>query len=211
VYTKLGVHDLSGALNGLPSLTPAAAQRERLRAVGTYDDHPMRQSDPHLFPHQLTRGTTRPSAASREETDHDAGGLAQPDDACNPLESAADSDAARSYAKEKRRGRDSNPRYRLIAVRRFSKPLPSATRPPLPRAVLASFLAVNRVPVGPWDSPQLTGIRPEQSTRICPRVPDGAKQSAQPGSASGGVPRALPVPVAATCTAAGGVGRRGSR
>jgi integrase/recombinase XerD len=33
----------------------------------------------------------------------------------------------------KRRGRDSNPRYNLKVVRRFSKPLPSATRPPLHR------------------------------------------------------------------------------
>ena len=32
---------------------------------------------------------------------------------------------------EKRRGRDSNPRYGYEPVRRFSKPLPSATRPPL--------------------------------------------------------------------------------
>ena len=34
-------------------------------------------------------------------------------------------------SKNERRGRDSNPRYGLIPVRRFSKPLPSATRPPL--------------------------------------------------------------------------------
>src|SRR5581483_3780514 len=30
-----------------------------------------------------------------------------------------------------RRGRDSNPRYRFWPVQRFSKPPPSATRPPL--------------------------------------------------------------------------------
>ena len=33
--------------------------------------------------------------------------------------------------RKNRRGRDSNPRYELLPIRRFSKPLPSAARPPL--------------------------------------------------------------------------------
>ncbi len=40
-------------------------------------------------------------------------------------------DDCRSMSTIKRRGRDSNPWYKLILVRRFSKPLPSATRSPL--------------------------------------------------------------------------------
>ena len=40
---------------------------------------------------------------------------------------------------DKRRGRDSNPRYQLKPVRRFSKPLPSATRPPLQVLAITVF------------------------------------------------------------------------
>ncbi len=41
VYTKLGVHDLSKALSGLPSLTGGAPSRERMRATGTDHTQPL--------------------------------------------------------------------------------------------------------------------------------------------------------------------------
>jgi hypothetical protein len=65
VYGKLGVHDLKGALDGLPRPTRAACGPERLRATGTCSDTPTVISDHHLFPHQLTRETQRMSATSR--------------------------------------------------------------------------------------------------------------------------------------------------
>jgi hypothetical protein len=40
VYTKLGVHDLTGALDALPSLTGDEPTSEAARATGTYDTTP---------------------------------------------------------------------------------------------------------------------------------------------------------------------------
>ena len=41
--------------------------------------------------------------------------------------------------KPQRRGRDSNPRYGRSPIRRFSKPLPSATRPPLQNFICSTL------------------------------------------------------------------------
>ena len=43
-----------------------------------------------------------------------------------------------------RRGRDSNPRYRLLPVRRFSKPLLSTTQPPLRALIINSLCPLAR-------------------------------------------------------------------
>jgi integrase len=59
VYTKLGIHDLTGALDGLPNLTPAASGQERLRATGSLNDRPVAPIDSRLFPRQLERRAQR--------------------------------------------------------------------------------------------------------------------------------------------------------
>ena len=51
-----------------------------------------------------------------------------------------------------RRGRDSNPRYKLKLVRRFSKPLPSATRPPLRKEVGVVYTGPRAIASGIWDA-----------------------------------------------------------
>ncbi len=89
--------------------------------------------DPHPFAHQLGRETPPPSAALCD--DASAAGL--PGDTHTHCELRKKA----TLCEIERRGRDSNPRYRFKAVRRFSKPLPSATRPPLqispgPRAAI---------------------------------------------------------------------------
>ncbi len=50
--------------------------------------------------------------------------------------------------KKRRKGGDSNPRYEHIPVRRFSKPLPSATRPPFQnkKTYLVLFLFIFFIP-----------------------------------------------------------------
>ena len=58
-YTKLGVHDLTGALDALPSLTGGAPERERMRATGTYASH----ATPPQLPQQLERETVRADAS----------------------------------------------------------------------------------------------------------------------------------------------------
>ncbi len=90
VYTKLGVHDLTGALDGLPSLTPAAPDRERLRATGT--DNAV--ADPRLYPRQLERETV-PSGAN---TCDEARATRRIGSARKPLENKAKRDAMRSDA-----------------------------------------------------------------------------------------------------------------
>ena len=63
VYTRLGVNDLAGALDALPSSTGDAPQREPMRATGTYDSSPEAPTDPPQYPPhlppQLGRETVR--------------------------------------------------------------------------------------------------------------------------------------------------------
>ncbi len=71
VYTKLGVHDLSKALSGLPSLTGGAPARERMRATGTDHTQPLpagsedAQQQRVQKCRQNEREGQRPGAASR--------------------------------------------------------------------------------------------------------------------------------------------------
>lgn len=74
VYTSLGIHDLAGALDALPSVVDDRPGTERLRATGTYDgsatDAPI---DPHQYPHQLERGTVRSHATACAKDSNTAG------------------------------------------------------------------------------------------------------------------------------------------
>ena len=94
VYSKLGVHDLSGALDGLPSLAPTAPQRERLRATGTCDDKRTAMSEHRLYPRQLGRETVRDGATSCDKTRARACAV----DARNPLSATKQCEVVRADA-----------------------------------------------------------------------------------------------------------------
>jgi len=70
VYTKLGVHDLAGALDGLPGMTGEPPERQRLCATGTDNASTEAPIDPHLkLRHQsrhLGCETVRKNAALRD-------------------------------------------------------------------------------------------------------------------------------------------------
>ena len=95
VYTKLGVHDLAGALDRLPAPAPARPDRETLRATGTDaaaagylpDDH--QQYTP-----QRARETAQPGAAGRGDLTAEP----IPSDARKALACAEQDNAARPGA-----------------------------------------------------------------------------------------------------------------
>ncbi len=97
VYTSLGIHDLTGALDALPSVADDRRDAERLRATGTYDgsaaDTP---ADPHQYPHQLERETVRSRAAACVRDSADA----QSGDVRKPLPTTAQRETVRSNARE---------------------------------------------------------------------------------------------------------------
>ncbi len=66
VYTKLGVHDLTVALENLPDLRPVSEPPEQLLATGTDSGEGIGAgaTAPPLKPQQLARETTRAAAAS---------------------------------------------------------------------------------------------------------------------------------------------------
>tara|TARA_Y100000588_G_scaffold300283_1_gene321778 strand:- start:2671 stop:3258 length:588 start_codon:yes stop_codon:yes gene_type:complete len=70
VYTKLGFHDLVGALDGLPAMGPTTAAPQSLRATGTYDSSPTK--DPPQIPQQSARETVQ-SEATRRDAHHRSG------------------------------------------------------------------------------------------------------------------------------------------
>ena len=71
VYTRLGVHDLAGALENLPGTTPRRTEDEALRATGTDDAMAevadASQHDPQLYPQQLGRDRAHRSAAHHND------------------------------------------------------------------------------------------------------------------------------------------------
>ncbi len=70
VYTKLSVHDLVSALDGLPAMGPTTAAPQSLRATGTYDSSPTK--DPPQIPQQSARETVQ-SEATRRDAHHRSG------------------------------------------------------------------------------------------------------------------------------------------
>ena len=67
VYCRLGVRDLAGALDSLPSLVGNTPERERMRATGTDDARAEPPTDPRLKPRQLERESVRPGATSCDD------------------------------------------------------------------------------------------------------------------------------------------------
>ncbi len=64
IYTSLGIHDLSSALDGLPDLDDDQPQVERLRATGTYDGSAENHSASHRLNSHLTARENVQSAAT---------------------------------------------------------------------------------------------------------------------------------------------------
>jgi len=120
-YTKLGVHDLSGALAALPSLGRPDRERQRVAmgATGTDEARPTTgsaaTSDPQLFPQQLEREIARSGATPRDVPNVDAA----PDAARNPFSQAEKRDGMRDHATcgDKATGRSRTGNLR------FTKPL----------------------------------------------------------------------------------------
>ena len=115
VYTKLGMHDLAGALDGLPGMTSEPPERQRLRATGTDNARAEAPIDPHLKPRHLGRETVRKGAASCDG-DND---LARFADASKPLQTKPKRDIVRRDA---RRNDKATERTRTVDLR-FTKPL----------------------------------------------------------------------------------------
>ena len=95
VCTKLGVHDLAGALDRLPALPPARPDRDTLRATGTADATAgYLPDDPQQYPQQCARETARSGAAGRGDLTAES----LPFDARKALGCAKKDNAARSGA-----------------------------------------------------------------------------------------------------------------
>jgi len=137
VYTHIGISDERRALDKMPTLTSPATKSTQEAALKTgTDDMPVSEAESAYKPayKKLTKNACfdndgLASDVAMQETDtakssdFDMGDKAlsseQLGSECPPLTT------------KERRGRDSNPRYGRSPIRRFSKPLPSATRPPL--------------------------------------------------------------------------------
>ena len=76
-YTKLGVHDLAGALEKLPPLCPQSPDRNELRATGTDDMTRLPVDTPQQYSQQCAREAVRPGATTGDE---EAGGSLPFDD-----------------------------------------------------------------------------------------------------------------------------------
>ncbi len=61
-YTQLGVHDLTGALDGLRSSTADTPDRNEMRATGTYDSHADTQTHPRAIRRQIGRESVQKRA-----------------------------------------------------------------------------------------------------------------------------------------------------
>jgi len=115
VYTKLGVHDLSGALDKLPNLTGDGPGQQRQRATGTYDAHADTPTDSRLYPRQLERETVR-ADASRCGGDS---AETRTGDARNPLSATAQREVVQCNA----RGNGNAPGRTRTCDLRFRKPM----------------------------------------------------------------------------------------
>ena len=136
-YTHLSLHDGKAALNELPRLPDLdSPDIESGRAValktGTFD-MPVDVAYKPAYKKLAKNADFGKNKLALNDTIEGAemvggNGLGLND---NPLLEGHLGSPCHHLTAEKRRGRDSNPRYRYMPVRRFSKPLPSATRPPL--------------------------------------------------------------------------------
>jgi len=137
-YTHLTLHDGKAALSGLPKLPDVDnPNSENSKAValrtGT-DNVPLADSPYKPAYKKLTKNAYFDKNKLASDVAIQGADIAKSggfDISDNPLSSEQLGSDCHPLTTEKRRGRDSNPRYGFIPIRRFSKPLPSATRPPL--------------------------------------------------------------------------------
>jgi len=121
VYARLGVHDLAGALDGLPGMTGEPPERQRLRATGT--DHASAEAliDLRHQSRHLGRETVRKDATRR---DGDAGPSALAGER-KPLRITSVSGTARPSATSC----DANATVAQLAEQRFCKPQVNGSSP----------------------------------------------------------------------------------
>jgi hypothetical protein len=126
VYAQLGVHDLAGALDGLPCMTGEPPERQRLRATGTDNAHGLEPIGAQQYRQQLGRESVRKDATSCDG-DNDS---ARFDDASKPLQTKSKRDIVRrdTTVSETAPGR-----IRTCGLR-FRKPMlyPTELRAPAP-------------------------------------------------------------------------------
>ena len=95
VYTSLGIHDLTGALDALPDMTDNTPSAEPLRATGTYDGSAeFTATPPQLNSQQLARETVRAAANRRAGSGRDCESTV----ASKPLKTSIKCDPMRSHA-----------------------------------------------------------------------------------------------------------------
>ncbi len=107
IYSHVGIHDRRAVVDRLPSME---IQQSEAVKTGTTDSADLSY-------------TCQKRAQQCTSADH-GGQTARPDHAMPKGQKTASKASKKPFSEGKRRGRDSNPRYQLIPVRRFSKPLP---------------------------------------------------------------------------------------
>ncbi len=136
-YTHLSLYDGEAALNNLPSLPDVDSpniENERAVALRTGTDdlsidgaykpaYKKLTENAYFDNNKMASGGTIQKVESINNSDNDESG--------KPLLDEQLGSECHHLTTKERRGRDSNPRSGFIPTRRFSKPLPSATRPPL--------------------------------------------------------------------------------
>ncbi len=130
-YTHTMRGEEAAALPTLPDLSPAS--REVAKATGTHDACADEKCCTSVA--LTTPGGTRRSLSAKGGTTPVAGETGRSRQCTQvPNRTVVSDGSCHSVSptgREKRRGGDSNPRYRCDPVRRFSKPLLSAAQPPL--------------------------------------------------------------------------------
>ena len=139
-YTHIGLYDERAALDSppeLPSLGGNRSDENKTAALKTGTDDVSVGIDKSAYKPAYKKLAKNAYSDSDRSSTIDTDRLAnkEPDSENGPCDNLVQGgrldNACHAVTTKERRGRDSNPRNRLLPVRRFSKPLPSATRPPL--------------------------------------------------------------------------------
>ena len=151
-YSHTVIGELSDALTALPNLDGTSPEQTRQRATGTHGDisgQPVeppspqrptraREGNPSALGHLLGQKVFSDSQSMSLDGDEISSEIDQSHGSITAVTRRPKGNYSRHDTTENdrnRRGGDSNPRYGGEPVRRFSKPLLSATQPPLQKSV----------------------------------------------------------------------------
>ncbi len=147
-------HSTPNLTLGIYTHTLRGAETDAIDRLPDFDNSPLPEQakatgtdgkTPEPLASQLTNQLTKSSDFSRPQVSFS--GTTSSMKADTPINDKTPfSDEKTGFLAQKRRGRDSNPRCGLLPTRRFSKPLPSASRPPL-QAVIKTviYLWIGRI------------------------------------------------------------------